>query len=121
PPISPATYNSPLHLLIFSTYTPTPKLFSLSLHDALPICSAVGPHGAAARRLHRRARPRTPGRRPGHLVGSVSAGTVRQPFERGSDRKSTRLNSSHVKISYAVVCLKKKKERVECLYLLVVL
>src|SRR5690606_39781868 len=32
------------------------------------------------------------------------------PDYRGSDRKSTRLNSSHVKISYAVFCLKKKKE-----------
>src|SRR5690349_23400626 len=36
---------------------------------------------------------------------------VHQP-ERGRDRKSTRLNSSHVEISYAVFCLKKKKNRV---------
>src|SRR5690606_40219696 len=33
----------------------------------------------------------------------------RRPWCRGGDRKSTRLNSSHVKISYAVFCLKKKK------------
>src|SRR5690606_41437314 len=41
-------------------------------------------------------------------VGGIERG--RPPFEAGcSDRKSTRLNSSHVKISYAVFCLKKKK------------
>src|SRR5690606_39751513 len=34
---------------------------------------------------------------------------LQQPFENRQDRKSTRLNSSHVKISYAVFCLKKKK------------
>src|SRR5690606_40700810 len=33
------------------------------------------------------------------------------PHHRGTDRKSTRLNSSHVKISYAVFCLKKKKQK----------
>src|SRR5690606_39575157 len=33
------------------------------------------------------------------------------PFDRSVDRKSTRLNSSHVKISYAVFCLKKKKQQ----------
>src|SRR5690606_40605752 len=40
---------------------------------------------------------------------------VRLPDERcgGRDRKSTRLNSSHVKISYAVFCLKKKKKRAQ--------
>src|SRR5690606_41472733 len=37
-----------------------------------------------------------------------SQGTVRQPLIGSEDRKSTRLNSSHVKISYAVFCLKKK-------------
>src|SRR5436309_7849367 len=65
--------------------------------------------------LPRRVRPRrgrrhgggrgtdpAPARRPHHLV--VAAGG-----RRGEDRKSTRLNSSHVKISYAVFCLKKKK------------
>src|SRR5436309_3741702 len=43
----------------------------------------------------------------------VDAPVDRFIFERmgGSDRKSTRLNSSHVKISYAVFCLKKKKKK----------
>src|SRR5699024_11494755 len=42
---------------------------------------------------------------PGKARGSYRE----HPFPRGSDRKSTRLNSSHVSISYAVFCLKKKK------------
>src|SRR5690606_40627239 len=41
-------------------------------------------------------------------------GNLVQAATRGEDRKSTRLNSSHVKISYAVFCLKKKKIRYEC-------
>src|SRR5437660_6529569 len=52
---------------------------------------------------HRRARPRQP--RQG-LAGPSFLRAVR----RAGDRKSTRLNSSHVAISYAVFCLKKKKE-----------
>src|SRR3989442_15191303 len=36
---------------------------------------------------------------------------MRERFDSGADRKSTRLNSSHVRISYAVFCLKKKKSR----------
>src|SRR5256885_5187360 len=64
--------------------------------------------GRAARRLQGRA-ARTPGR---DLVG-VDPGVVRRDGPAGgladSDRKSTRLNSSHLVISYAVFCLKKKK------------
>src|SRR5687768_18284388 len=56
------------------------------------------------------------GQRPGWL-GALGAGTRRAPRRRGAaggprpvrDRKSTRLNSSHGYISYAVFCLKKKK------------
>src|SRR5436309_14167356 len=73
----------------FFNDTATTEIYTLSLHDALPI----------PRRLtHSRrciARARSPTR---------SASAPR-------DRKSTRLNSSHVKISYAVFCLKKKKKR----------
>src|SRR5207249_10372288 len=57
------------------------------------------PTGATSRRARSRDRP----------------GRVRQPRDRapvvGEDRKSTRLNSSHVSISYAVFCLKKKKKK----------
>src|SRR3712207_7720752 len=51
---------------------------------------------------------------PGHLVGQPSALLVRRQVGRHgphvADRKSTRLNSSHANISYAVFCLKKKKK-----------
>src|SRR5690606_41929536 len=43
----------------------------------------------------------------------IVRGVVVQENNRGEDRKSTRLNSSHVKISYAVFCLKKKKKKTE--------
>src|SRR5690606_41606872 len=48
------------------------------------------------------------------VVPDTSHGFLDRPAEpigRGTDRKSTRLNSSHVKISYAVFCLKKKKKK----------
>src|SRR5439155_24633875 len=68
---------------------------------------AKGPAGRAGRpprRVHRRPRhdpPVPPGRLPRRFRG-------RRPGARPEDRKSTRLNSSHVAISYAVFCLKKK-------------
>src|SRR5437868_12727058 len=71
----------------FFNDTATTEIYTLSLHDALPI-SARCP-----RRHQRTPPPATPDNR-----------------WRGSDRKSTRLNSSHVSISYAVFCLKKKKK-----------
>src|SRR5438552_8538332 len=59
-----------------------------------------GRRGAAARRVRlSSARPRTP------------AGPGEDPVSGGADRKSTRLNSSHQIISYAVFCLKKKKKK----------
>src|SRR5690606_41026919 len=95
---------------------PAPPAFSpLSLHDALPIFrgprrgpgeTAGGPPRAAGH-AHSSVR-----RRP-CLENSISIqGRRRSPFPSSRrDRKSTRLNSSHVKISYAVFCLKKKKTR----------
>src|SRR5438876_4851706 len=68
--------------------TSTTEIYTLSLHDALPISHA------------RRAPP--PRHRACHLVGQGWRGKVHR------DRKSTRLNSSHPSISYAVFCLKKK-------------
>src|SRR5947209_16499329 len=47
--------------------------------------------------------------RPDELAGRRAAGRLDDPQPGGSDRKSTRLNSSHANISYAVFCLKKKK------------
>src|SRR5258707_12130721 len=77
----------------FFNDTATTEIYTLSLHDALPICPCAG----------RRA-PR--GGQHG-LAGRADSGAIRPPIR--ADRKSTRLNSSHANISYAVFCLKKKK------------
>src|SRR5215469_12615980 len=76
------------NLFFFFKDTATPEIYTLSLHDALPICS-----------LLRRSQIRT-------LVSSPTVIATGRP---STDRKSTRLNSNHVEISYAVFCLKKKK------------
>src|SRR5205807_10467258 len=95
--------------------TATTEIYTLSLHDALPISDASGESArsvarqdlahvarstlpAHAARHSERAQPHSEGRR---------AGFRRSPQR---DRKSTRLNSSHLVISYAVFCLKKKKK-----------
>src|SRR3712207_8647550 len=75
----------------FFNDTATTEIYTLSLHDALPI-SGVGVRLRACRLPH--GRPR--------------AGVARG---RPRDRKSTRLNSSHANISYAVFCLKKKNKQ----------
>src|SRR2546430_10139621 len=86
-----------MHFFFFND-TATTEIYTLSLHDALPIWVRQDPrtqhHPAGPPRHVRRSRPTD-------LPGRVAQG----------DRKSTRLNSSHSQISYAVFCLKKKKER----------
>src|SRR5256885_7234034 len=77
----------------FFNDTATTEIYTLSLHDALPILSRAS---RAPARLERR----SPARRRG------GRGPRRRPALQ--DRKSTRLNSSHLVISYAVFCLKKK-------------
>src|SRR5690606_41620526 len=78
-------------------FTPpaTPEIYTLSLHDALPICRAVRRRGGRTMTRFRGLDALLSG-----FVFAVGLGVA--------DRKSTRLNSSHVKISYAVFCLKKK-------------
>src|SRR2546429_3133027 len=79
----------------FFNDTATTEIYTLSLHDALPISAWTICHSAAKLRADSCAR------------------------SMGLDRKSTRLNSSHGYISYAVFCLKKKKKQLfECLYVL---
>src|SRR5699024_12114953 len=90
--------SSSLRLFRFFLNGPAPPdIYTLSLHDALPISTldrpahaSRGDRGRDVRRRHRATPPRS----------SACLG----------DRKSTRLNSSHVSISYAVFCLKKKKQ-----------
>src|SRR5690606_40443499 len=106
----------PLSILLLLNATTATAISTLSLRDALPIsgrhrshrallCPAIGRahDGRCSHRL-----------RLSHIAGEFSHIRCRRAeydFLRRPDldRKSTRLNSSHVKISYAVFCLKKKK------------
>src|SRR2546430_12642550 len=80
----------------FFNDTATTEIYTLSLHDALPIS---GPG-------RRRGDPARPAVRPARDGVQLSPGG--QGLLHEGDRKSTRLNSSHSQISYAVFCLKKK-------------
>src|SRR5207247_10535996 len=84
-----------LRLISFPSPSPT-ATYTLSLHDALPISTAASASGRNSRRTGAYSRP---------FYAHLSS----QPINNGLDRKSTRLNSSHEWISYAVFCLKKKK------------
>src|SRR2546426_9440402 len=94
---------SPCSFFFFFNDTATTEIYTLSLHDALPIFVKYKfGHEVLNFRPY-----------AGHMYGFARphSGSVR--IERlgasKSDRKSTRLNSSHLVISYAVFCLKKKK------------
>src|SRR5688500_19908538 len=82
--------------------TSTAEIYTLSLHDALPILLAADPDLETRPRL-----PPTLDRDPHHGAHAVAV----EHLEWVGDRKSTRLNSSHLVISYAVFCLKKKKKQ----------
>src|SRR5690554_4404191 len=93
--------------ILFFSVTSTTKIYTLSLHDALPILAGGGVAGG------------------GVAGGGVAAvldfrGRTRRPSSgpaMSGDRKSTRLNSSHVRSSYAVFCLKKKKIRIDIVFM----
>src|SRR5207253_9254430 len=104
----------PLHPPCALTTPPRPPHSTLSLHDALPI-SRPGIRNLVLRDIRQ---PRLDAETLERLL--QIAGELAQLLEHsrlahvhdvidGRDRKSTRLNSSHVAISYAVFCLKKKK------------
>src|SRR2546426_8815505 len=82
----------------FFNDTATTEIYTLSLHDALPI---------SQRNRFKREFPRGP-KETNESGAFRRAGEIKS--ERVGDRKSTRLNSSHLVISYAVFCLKKKKK-----------
>src|SRR5689334_24314769 len=100
-----------LYHLFFSTAPTTTNIYTLSLHDALPILHSLrlrvcDPETLRDRRV--RMKPRAvPGRVA--AVGRHEHAELLVDHAR-RDRKSTRLNSSHSSISYAVFCLKKKKQ-----------
>src|SRR5690606_39816217 len=102
-------------------HTSTNEIYTLSLHDALPISEEVfhdehehhrGDDQEDEADHHRHEDFVVKWRIAGHFdrysrrEGSLCNGTDNDRFDCKGDRKSTRLNSSHVKISYAVFCLK---------------
>src|SRR3712207_7834747 len=90
-----------MHVVFFFNDTATTEIYTLSLHDALPISIArVLPVHVVFAGPARAAGASSDARRAGHRERAARV---------GPDRKSTRLNSSHANISYAVFCLKKKK------------
>src|SRR3712207_9398691 len=94
----------------FFNDTATTEIYTLSLHDALPICLAFKSDPGRNRRCALATTGAPDNLRSLHHLGRSGA-RVGQPRDRCVllDRKSTRLNSSHANISYAVFCLKKKK------------
>src|SRR3712207_8730780 len=102
-----------MYLLFFFNDTATTEIYTLSLHDALPICAdSLSVQNA----IRKRAADADEAPAALDLVVVEGEGEilVHLAFQLkllagGADRKSTRLNSSHANISYAVFCLKKKK------------
>src|SRR5256885_8867870 len=93
-----------LRCLFFFNDTATTEIYTLSLHDALPICHCEEAVNSVHQPEHHYLdceyqRERADG------PDAVGYGAPEK-----ADRKSTRLNSSHLVISYAVFCLKKKKQ-----------
>src|SRR2546430_13298301 len=91
-------------LFFFFNDTATTEIYTLSLHDALPISASFRSPSVSS--LSGRSRERPLRARRTSVMYSGFAGMVSR------DRKSTRLNSSHSQISYAVFCLKKKKHTI---------
>src|SRR3712207_8335679 len=94
----------------FFNDTATTEIYTLSLHDALPIYAQVTPsreNGATSARRTVRAGTGSEAP-PTGSVGSIRTSAAGAGSDT-EDRKSTRLNSSHANISYAVFCLKKKQ------------
>src|SRR3712207_7651873 len=83
---------------VFFNDTATTEIYTLSLHDALPISTASRPTGPR----------REYGTSSCERASTEIVSSCTPPRRRSRDRKSTRLNSSHANISYAVFCLKKK-------------
>src|SRR5436305_10218622 len=84
----------------FNDPAPT-EIYTLSLHDALPIFGGKRRRASSAE-ISSSGRPKVFAQPACRASSSIR-----------SDRKSTRLNSSHVRISYAVFCLKKKKHKIK--------
>src|SRR5438874_1723292 len=106
--VSYFSYDPTLRILFFFfNKTASTDIYTLSLHDALPICvsrliRSIAFTSSTRRQLAVRLRKAVDELRP------IEQEIARLQRQVEADRKSTRLNSSHVEISYAVFCLKKK-------------
>src|SRR2546429_8791235 len=97
-----AILPSTISVFFFFNDTATTEIYTLSLHDALPIFApSAFPRRSSSKRSGHAARVQT--------GLDVLEAEKFAPLRGKQDRKSTRLNSSHGYISYAVFCLKKKK------------
>src|SRR3712207_9391940 len=98
--------------VFFFNDTATTEIYTLSLHDALPIFDFTNGFHDTANAIATAVSTRAMAPRSAVALAAILnfAGAFI------SDRKSTRLNSSHANISYAVFCLKKKKERTKHAY-----
>src|SRR3712207_8178145 len=96
--------------MVFFNDTATTEIYTLSLHDALPISDPLGlgrsESGSEVLTDALVVRARDDQSRVGHVGRDAPEGVHEQ------DRKSTRLNSSHANISYAVFCLKKNNTQI---------
>src|SRR3712207_7122005 len=96
-----------MYIFFFFNDTATTEIYTLSLHDALPISTRAADRLCRGCRLaQRELRGR---RRDGRRHDRSGQSRRERLLDVLADRKSTRLNSSHANISYAVFCLKKKK------------
>src|SRR5689334_24800818 len=88
----------------------TPEIYTLSLHDALPISRASEQRGGERRPILSDLRDSGAIEQDADVVLFIHRPEMyqKEDSEGNRDRKSTRLNSSHSSISYAVFCLKKK-------------
>src|SRR5947209_17427655 len=98
------------------TDPPTTAIYPLPLHDALPILNPEADKTESAAVEHAAYEPDALARKGVIQRWSTRSSLTRrarmpQPHLGPKDRKSTRLNSSHANISYAVFCLKKKKHK----------
>src|SRR5437762_7312728 len=87
-----------------STTTSTTHIYTLSLHDALPISHKANYYRMSVRQALLKF---SQGK---YRQAKLDLGNTKEEIKKDIDRKSTRLNSSHRCISYAVFCLKKKKK-----------
>src|SRR3712207_9330346 len=97
-------------IFFFFNDTATTEIYTLSLHDALPIWNIASGQGCHPE--HSEGSRRSNGSAKDHEILRLRAqnDTMFMSQHPALDRKSTRLNSSHANISYAVFCLKKKKK-----------